>query len=238
MCLDRVRELRTIVAELHGAEVMSNLDSRSSSECLHDDRIAVLADGRGGSSDRAAIEHVSTCANCRRRLAAVAELCDDKSIRGEIDNLDRSTVLSIPRWTRPRVAIYAGVAVAAVATIVVLGPLGSSGGKGVSMPTSAVQRDVGITTTSAPRLLTEPIVAGGVITLRWTSVPEADLYRVRVWNTDGSVIWSTETRDTIAAMPRDTKRDNYMWEVQARTGWDRWVSSDFTELSIRSSSAQ
>jgi hypothetical protein len=70
--------------------------------------------------------------------------------------------------------------------------------------------------------------------LRWTGVAEADLYRVRVWDGEGTVVWTTDTRDTTAALPAQLRPGvQYMWDVSARTGWDRWVSSDIVELTLR-----
>lgn len=228
-CLDRVREARAIAALMH-----ASTDSPASDACLDDEQIAVAADQREAGVDRTIREHLSVCADCRRRLAAVVSLHDDPSIRAELDKLDRSRVLSTPRWTRPRVVILTGIAAAAVATIVMLGPV-IAGREGVLVPVGSAQRDAGITATGAPRLLTGPVVTDETAVLRWTSVPEADLYRVRVWKTDGTVVWSGETRDTSVSLPTDIKDGNFVWEVTARTGWDRWVSSEFTELTIRSS---
>jgi len=65
------------------------------------------------------------------------------------------------------------------------------------------------------------------------------MYRVRVWNQSGDVIWSGETRDTVVAIPSQVQRGvSYLWEVNARTGWDRWTSSEFVEFKIGSSESR
>jgi hypothetical protein len=63
---------------------------------------------------------------------------------------------------------------------------------------------------------------------------QADLYEVRIWNTEGTVIYSKETKDTSIVLPEIIRPGmRYLWDVKARTGWDRWVSSDLVELSLR-----
>jgi hypothetical protein len=71
--------------------------------------------------------------------------------------------------------------------------------------------------------------------LRWTSVPRADLYRVTFWRADGTVVWQADIRDTVHALPLEITASgerSLLWEVQARTGWDRWVFSDIAELTL------
>jgi hypothetical protein len=126
-----------------------------------------------------------------------------------------------------------------VATIIVAGPdkLGSrTNGPAVS---SETRREGTVTMTAPPRTLS-PSAIGPDDSLRWTSVTGADLYRVQVWDRQGNVVLSTDTRDTALVLPRPltSKGASYLWEVKARTGWDRWVSSDFLELTVRAPSAR
>jgi hypothetical protein len=69
-----------------------------------------------------------------------------------------------------------------------------------------------------------------VDTLRWTSVPKADLYRVTVFDANGGVAWEAEGVDTNIAVPSEVARKwsgELRWRVKARTGFDRWVDSEF-----------
>jgi hypothetical protein len=52
----------------------------------------------------------------------------------------------------------------------------------------------------------------------------------------GEVAWSGETRDTVLALPAALARSGQeylLWDVKARTGWDRWVMSDLVEITLR-----
>jgi hypothetical protein len=66
-------------------------------------------------------------------------------------------------------------------------------------------------------------------------VPRANRYRVRVFNSDGVVVWETQTSDTTAT-PRSPitlqRATRYLWKVEARTEFDRWVGSALTEFQL------
>jgi hypothetical protein len=51
------------------------------------------------------------------------------------------------------------------------------------------------------------------------------------------VAWDGEARDTVLPLPPPLARPeagDCLWVVDARTGWDRWVSSELHELTVRS----
>jgi len=228
-CRQRVQDARAVAAELHSVSVTS-----VSSDCLDDDAIASLADGGDTSIEHDAVAHVAVCANCRARLAAVARLMDDETVSAEIRALQPTRRFTLPRWSRRQLAVSGGLAAAAVAAIVLLGPKRSGVSTDQTRTDSVSHREAAITATTAPRVVSPIDVADVADSLRWTSVPQADLYRVRIWNGEGTVVWSTETRDTMVALPQVVHSGtSYMWEVSARTGWDRWVSSDFVEFTLR-----
>jgi len=63
----------------------------------------------------------------------------------------------------------------------------------------------------------------------------ADLYRVTLYDTAGEVIWQVDTRETHIAPPDMVRIEPgalYLWQVDARVGWDRWVSSELVRFSI------
>jgi len=130
--------------------------------------------------------------------------------------------------------ISGGMAVAAAATIMIVGVL-RSGAREHRQAVVEPSREVAITATIAPRIVSPVDAVGRVDSLRWTGVPEADLYRVQIWDTDGTVVWTIDTRSTAVEVPAVIhSRISYFWNVKARTGWDRWVSSDFVGFSVRS----
>lgn len=211
------------------------LDAASpTADCLSDDVIALLASENNRNVAGDANDHILTCGECRRRVTAVAGLMQSQNVAREITALEAPIRSNKQRWSRMHLTVTGGLLAAATATIVLLGHVRSRPGL-----ESSQYREVAITTTSAPRIVSPVIVNRLSDSLRWTRVPQADLYRVRIWSSEGTVIWSTETRDTAAALPPAVHAStSYMWDVSARTGWDRWVSSDFVELKIGSQSAR
>jgi hypothetical protein len=74
--------------------------------------------------------------------------------------------------------------------------------------------------------------------LRWHAVTGADRYRVTLFDADGSVLFEAMLSDTVAALPPSVivpDGRSYYWIVAARTGFDRWESSDLAEFSVPSS---
>jgi len=188
---------------------------------LDDDQIAAMIAGIEPGEKPLTIEHLSRCVECRDRLTAVANLLDDPQVAAAMPRTDtvRKRILSPARW-----ASIAALAAAAAVTIVLVRPAETE-----------LRREGTLTTTAAPKVLSSAILTSATDSLRWTHIPGADLYRVQVWNHEGTVVWSADTRDSVIAPPASILRDgaSYLWEVKARTGWDRWVSSDFEELSVR-----
>jgi hypothetical protein len=202
---------------------------------LDDDVIAAIVDGMDRDSHREALTHLSGCSECRARLVAVANLIDDSLIAEEIEKLEPSVKhRAVRRWTPAYWGAAATLAAAAVVTIVLAGPDQLGSRAKASRVDSETRREGTVTTTAPPRILS-PAAIGPDDSLRWTSVTGADLYRVQVWDREGNVVLATDTRDTALAFPRPlaSKGGSYLWEVKARTGWDRWVSSDFLELTVR-----
>ncbi|MGK2962365.1 MAG: hypothetical protein ACSLFK_09505 [Gemmatimonadaceae bacterium] len=210
-------------AELHTVSL-----EPAASDCLDDDAIAALAAGDNSVADSDSMAHAAECANCRARVAAVARLMDDATITSEISALDAPGPFRMSRWSRRQLTVSGGLLAAAAAAIILLGPERSG-----TNPAGATHRDPAITATSAPRILSPIDVAEIADSLRWTRTPQADLYRVRIWNHEGTVVWTADTRDTTLTLPQIIQPGtSYLWEVSARTGWDRWVSSEFVELRV------
>lgn len=197
---------------------------------LDDDVIATLAERTDHNDHKEAIAHLSECAECRGRLVAVMHLLDDDAVAAEIDALDSSVRrIAAWRWSPARWAAITTLAAAAAVTIIITRPNKS--------PTEAVvpsaTREATVTTTAPPQIIS-PATVGAGDSLRWTSVRGADLYRVQVWDREGNVVFTTDTKDTTLLLPPPiTRAGAYLWEVKARTGWDRWVSSDFVEMSVK-----
>jgi hypothetical protein len=207
---------------------------------LDDDVIATMADGIQPGTHRDAIAHLGTCAECRNRLAEVTRLLDDPSIKAEVEEIDPATRPAVKRWPPAHWAAVATLAAAASIAIVLLGP-GRFVLRNTGSPAAPdIRREGTLTTAAPPRILSPIDVAGAKDSLRWTPVTGADLYRIQIWNREGTVVWSTETKTTSLPIPPKLIQDggSYLWEVKARTGWDRWVASDFLEFTVRPTSAR
>ena len=224
-CSRRVREMRALSGAIH------SLPAAHSTECLTDEEIALLAEGSAVHHDERLMLHSAQCAECRSRVAAVAQLMDDPSVGLELRALADETP-QVRRGPRRYVA-YAGLAAAAVAAIVLLGPAQERSNRDGDAATTEQHREPQ-TDATLPRVVSPTATAVPGDSLRWTAVPEADLYRVRIWDAEGTVVWTVETKSMTVELPAQLESGvQYMWDVSARTGWDRWVSSDLAALTIR-----
>lgn len=187
------------------------------------DTIAALADGNRARVSEADIAHVAMCATCLEELALVAGAINDPEVRAA---MPAGIATSNPRrtWRMP-LYVSGGIAAAAVAAIVLARPFD-------------LRRQT-VTTRDSENSAELRIVARGGDTfvgdsLRWTAVPGAENYQVRVWNTDGSVVFSAETRGSAIAVPSTLSPGvEYLLEVKGQIDWDRWAESDLVPIKIR-----
>lgn len=94
-------------------------------------------------------------------------------------------------------------------------------------------RDEAVTMTPAPRPISPVGSAESPLLMRWSSVPTADRYRVRVFDPSGTMLWERETADTlvrVAASVSLRRGGRYYWKVESHSGFDRWASSDLVEF--------
>ena len=178
---------------------------------------AAWVDGTLAADRRAIVAaHLAACAVCRTEIVEVARIVREEP--------------SVERTRRRGWApAIAGIAAAAAALLIVAWPRPSDS------PEDARHRDETLNATAAPR----PIAPIGVVAapthLRWSSVPYADRYQVRVFDLAGNVVWDHDTPDTLAALPKSIalRPDvSYFWKVEALTGFDRHAASELTEFVI------
>jgi hypothetical protein len=229
-CQRELTRLLDVIAVLRST---ARADAAVPGVCLDEVDLAGLVDAPDPATQRDSIAHLAGCEACRTRLAAVVQLLVDGAVAAEVARLEQPTS---PRRLRllPAGAL-AGAAAAALAAVMLWPEAGR-------MPVSESARDVDalrertVTATVAPRIIAPDPTAGAEDSMRWTSVPRADLYRITVWDRGGTVVWEGQTRDTVLALPATLPRgdgETYLWVVDARTGWDRWVSSELHEFTIR-----
>jgi len=218
-------DCRAAVAGIRATGALLSLDTAGERgpDCLDPSvQAALLEDSLPETSRHAALSHLATCQACRADLAAVAATLADPAVQRE---------LGAPR---PQVAVGRAlrflVPLAAAAAIVLV----------IARP--AQPRPGAVHRSPVIGRATTPVVAGpvgavpAVSSLVWSAVLGADLYRVTVFDAGGGVVLETEATDTAITIPDSvTFRAGgvYLWKVEARTGWDRWVSSPLTRFHLQ-----
>lgn len=174
--------------------------------------IAAYIDRVVDAAERGRIEaHLASCEACRSELADAARL-----------------VATLPRRRVPGQWL---AAVAAAAVILVVAWPRDVGDR------AAVHREAPVAATILPRGLAPTGQVDIPLRLTWSSVPNANNYRVRIFDEQGSVVFQRETADTVAGVPdaiRLRAGRRYFWNVEARAGFDRTVASELIEFSLRS----
>ena len=195
-------------------------------ECLDELAIAALAEGVATDDARTtATAHLVSCASCRSQLAELRAALDDAEI-----------VAALPRTgatRRVRTTFIGGLSAAGLAAAAVLAVAILPNRTQREMP--APMRDETGALVVAPVAVAPVDVVSGSLVFRWSSVPRANRYRVRVFDAEGVVIWETQTSETTVAPPPSItlrRGAQYLWKVEARTDFDRWVGSGLTEFQL------
>jgi hypothetical protein len=71
--------------------------------------------------------------------------------------------------------------------------------------------------------------------LQWATVSGADRYRVTLFDATGRVVYEVQLGDTAAVVPDSVTlvpQQSYLWKVEARSGVERWTSSDLVEFRV------
>ena len=228
-CQQRASELQQAAGALRAAA----LAPAAGDSCLDDIAIAEVIDAVPDVRP-AHFAHLASCARCRHELASVLQLLRDSSIVDEITRLEQPVPIRVVRRRLLHAAPVLGLMAAGLA-FVLLWP-GSNTRTSAPTADSARYRDRALTSTVAPRLISPAGDVASATAFVWTSVPRADRYRVTVFDREGSVVWESETSDTTLAMPSAINRARgplFLWDVKARTGFDRWVDSEPKTFTIR-----
>jgi hypothetical protein len=185
------------------------MPAESSERHLEAAEVAAYLDRALPDEARSRVEaHLDGCAECRAEVVQVARL-----------------VRTAP--LRRTVTVPIGLA-AAAALILLLTP-------SVRLPSRPEFREPAITTTAAPTAIAprnEVIEARQLI---WSAVPRAGRYRVMLLDVGGTLMWRTETADTVASIPDSVRLRagaTYFWKVEAETAYGRWVASDLVDFTV------
>ena len=208
--------------------------SDAQGECLDEMAIAALAEGVAADDVRvAATAHLVTCASCRSQLAELRATLDDAAIMAALPRTGATR--------RLRSTVVGGLSAAALAAAAVLAvtisPNRTRDEMGAPMrdEMAAPMRDETGALAVAPVTVAPVDIVSGALVFRWSSVPRANRYRVRVFDPDGVVLLETQTPDTTVAPPTAItlqRGKRYLWKVEARTDFDRWVGSALTEFQL------
>ena len=225
-------ELNRLCETMAALRTMPLSGPASTAECLDDDELAGLADG--AATDSRALTHASMCGRCRSRLATVHRLLNDDAVAAECRRLDDRVPES--KWRRGMFALPAVATLAAgILAVAVLRPANPVTKTSPSAASDSLHRESAITTTTSPRIVGPSGVVSTRDSLIWTSVPHADRYQVKVFDLEGTLVLNERTTDTAFAIPSRLARTlatPYLWKVEARTGWDRWVASEWGEFTV------
>jgi hypothetical protein len=173
--------------------------------------------------------HYLTCARCQTELrlaAAIREVLPAVQ-DASVGTAEVPQVVAGRRFGRlARTGTIAAAMAAVLAGILLLRP---------STMESPSHRRAAPETEIAPTVQVPLGEVGVVQEFRWTSVTSADLYEVTLYDATGDVIWRVDTRETRVPLPDSVPLAPgglYLWEVNARVGWDRWVSSELVRFRI------
>lgn len=187
-------------------------------ECLEDDVIAALADGTLNPALRAAVlPHLAGCTRCRTALASVARALAEPAVT--------RAIVATERGPRRLYRIAVPLAAAAVLLLLLRSP----------SPQNDGHRGGGIPGASAPVPVSPLGTVAAASVLVWTSVTGADAYRVTLFDAEGRVVYETRATDTATSLPDSVvlvAGRPYLWKVEARTGFDRWITSELVEFSV------
>ena len=226
-CNRKVQQLRLAAAALQHAGT-----SARSPDCLDDATIADAAVFGISAVSANAARHLSRCGPCRRRLAGGVAALNAPEVSAQ---LTPNEIRDAAARRRSRNGLRFGLLAAAVATVLIV-PRVLRNDVGGSRTSELRDADSTITMSVAPTAIAPRGRSSGSTKLVWTSVPGATGYSITVFNSQGDVVWQTDTPDTTATMQRGLPAGDqpYFWKVTARTGWSRSVDSDLVEFTITS----
>ena len=215
-CQMEVDRLQSAATMLRGSALFER--RVETPECLDELVIADFVEGRLTAEAREpVVAHLLTCARCRGVVKATNRLTAEAAVAAQAP---------ARRWRRWSVPL--GLA-AAAALVLLLVPRGGGDSGGLREPT--------VTSTIAPVPIAPAPGASvaRVDRLVWSSVPGAERYRLRLYDGEGSTLWTVETADTSVALPDSVtllQRVPYFWRVEAQAEWMRWAASDLVSFQL------
>jgi hypothetical protein len=198
-----------------------------SSPCPEQDALLGWVDGTlDPEASRAMIAHLATCAACRTAAGSLAGALADPAVSGAIATFEGHR----SRWIRP---VWISAAAAAAILLAFLPGRGNERLPEHRAPT--------ITAGTAPAALAPLGTVAEAGMLQWSSVPGTGRYRVTLFDASGRVLYETSLADTAVTLPDSlhlAPGQRLLWKVEARIGYNRWVSSALVEFVIGGASSR
>ncbi len=172
--------------------------------------------------------HYLTCPRCQNELrlaAAIRDVLPEVQEAAQAPDVSPATLRG--RWLGRRARV--GAAAAAIAAVLA-GVLIFQPGE-ETLP----HRDPAVETVDVPDVEAPIGEVRTVTEFRWSPLASADLYKLTLYNVSGDVVWEVETRETHVGLPDAPRLESgvpYLWSVDARVDWDRWVSSELVRFEI------
>jgi anti-sigma factor RsiW len=194
-------------------------------DCLDEQLIGDFVEGRLTAEERSpVVAHLLTCARCRSAVAATGRLLADETVTKAMPG---GAERRWKRWPLP-------LGLAAAAAVVLLAWPRNAG----DIEPIPGMREPPVAGVVAPLPIAPRGPAARVDQLVWSSVPEVDRYRLRLYNEQGALLWTAEAADTAVSLPDSVRLSapaTYFWKVEAQTEWQRWASSDLLEFRLLTS---
>jgi hypothetical protein len=216
-CQTEIERLQEAAGLLRGA---ASLERRiATPACLDELVVADFVEGRLTPESRApVVAHLLTCARCRSVVKATSRLVAETAVAAQ------APARPWRRWSVPL-----GLAAAAAIVLLLVPRRGDDGTPGLREPT--------VTSTIAPVPIAPAPGASipRVDRLVWSSVPGAERYRLRLYDREGSTLWTVEIADTSVGLPDSVRllpRVPYFWRVEAQAEWMRWTASDLIPFQV------
>ena len=233
-CQSRMTAIRRVLGEIAARH---DDTTAVGDPCLDDAALTQLADS--GNAEGAAPEHIAhllRCARCRSELASLANLLTDPEVSEEIRRVDTSRT----PWTARRraFALHVGALAAAAVVFLLVWPgveQFSSVNRRSAVADSAPHRAPVITASETP-ILAAPVGEINALTgFRWSAVSGSDRYRLTLYDDAGHVVYEAKVADTALTLPDSVVTipgRSYFWQVEARTGVERWTPPELVEFRI------
>jgi hypothetical protein len=226
-------------------EALRNSDgSRRRWRCPDELTLAAFADNQLGMRRRARVErHLADCGTCRGLIAMRARLDDaaeEAPFAGDVLARARQLPPSRPwlfagAWRWP--AVGGATAVAAMLLLAVYAGAHRPSARPVATPPDAAVR--GSADEAGPRLITpaaEAVIDATRLELRWTVVPTAVFYEVRITTDDGDLVWSGRASASEIRIPTGVSfspgRRYFAW-VTAHLAGNRTLRSAAVPFQVR-----